>query len=60
MRFSPFFRFNECDRDFAPTKQLYLALRDQFVLREIIDAVTALLQDGFIEVRYTNDGRSLL
>ncbi len=43
--------------DAEDVEQLYLGLRDQFTLREVIDAVTSLLANEMIEVKYTNDER---
>jgi hypothetical protein len=41
--------------DAEDVEQLYLGLRDQFTLREVIDAVRLLLRDGMIEVKHTSD-----
>ena len=43
--------------DAEDVEQLYLGLHEQFTLHEVIDAVTLLLRDGMIEVKYTNDER---
>jgi len=41
--------------DAEDVEQLYLGVRDQFALRDVIDAVNGLLLEGLIEIRYTND-----
>lgn len=44
--------------DSEDVEQLYLMLRQQFTpLHDVIDAVTYLLRNGFIEVSHTNDER---